>query len=244
MESAKVEIDGVRHYRNPLFGDKPTPSVTTILDDVITEDWSKWAAGRAVDYVFKNLNQRLSRTKLKERAIADPGVYYGRQGEIGTRLHDLAEDPEGDSSQLDPEEEMPEVLVAAESWDMFKNDFPHTLLSSQVEVFGKVPADPVLGILELGFGGTYDVELGFSDGRNILVDFKTSREVQYKHALQLAAYAIASGKAFSELWILHLGKQHPFYDPVPVDLDEAWVDFCLATRVYYRKRAAEHVWSR
>ena len=243
-ETARLDIDGRRHYRNPYLDGRPTPSVTTILDDVLVKDWSNWSANMAVDYVLKHINEKKSKAQLKREAVAAPGNYYSLQADIGTGLHDIAESGATEDVVLDPEETIPELAVANESWMSFKEDFPHTFIDSKVEVFGVIES-PRLP-MQMGFGGTYDYRCLLGD-KKVILDFKTSREIQLKHALQLAAYWVGAKNAGIEIdegWILHLGKNFVFYDPIEIDLEWAYLGFCLMVEAYYLKHSEELVWRR
>lgn len=68
------------------------------------------------------------------------------------------------------------------------------------------------------FGGTYDMLLCIN-GKNYMVDFKTSNHLSYKYCLQLAAYnyIIKHEISLSGIIILQLDKKYPTFNEFVLD---------------------------
>lgn len=185
-------------YRNPFLkstepGGK-IPGVTTVLGAVEKPALKQWVADQTAAYAVANVEALLTRTeeqgfnmlrwyagRAKESDFDDPmkdmreyhtGV-LNDAAELGTLTHEWVEAYLND--WFLPElvrDEQYEMVNAFVQW-VEENDI--YLMFSERTVFGD------------GYAGTLDLFLVFPDGRIILVDVKTSRNIWDEHYAQLAA---------------------------------------------------------
>lgn len=142
---------------------KEYPSVTTILKIIGNDSITKWA-----NYLgFKHIDY--------EKELE-------RTANYGTELHKRLQyhvDPENAFNIAEfknPVLERDYVIAVSKFKDMISNYNYSTIFTEKEFVSDK-----------LGYGGTLDWFCKMND-KNILVDFKTSKKVRFKHLLQLGGY--------------------------------------------------------
>lgn len=220
----REEVNGKRYYRNSLLDGRLSPSVTTVLWRTASESWQEWANKIVADFIVANIDKKWSKKKLLEEAMKEPARRRQYHADIGTRVHEMRWTGEFPDYDVDP----PEVGTAMESWYKFREEVNPTCIWTEKQVVGVCS-----GKDEVGFGGTPDDLVELPDGRIILWDVKTSREISPGNGLQVAAYAQALPDIkWDELWVLRLGKYVVGYQIERIDHHEAWLGFQYAHGLY------------
>ena len=226
VESGRVEINGRRHYINPLLGGRPSPSVSTIIWRTASENLQDWAVRQAVKFVQKNEGAKITKGVMLDLALKAPGAERNRAADIGTTVHNLLWE---DRERWYLEEEK-EIVTALSSWGYFLEQSGARRISDEVELVGLVDEDDTLG-----YGGTYDAIIEMPDGMRVLIDAKTSRQIHPPAALQLAAYWHLLEKQeeqIDEAWIVHLNKYYTDFSIKEVNRERAWRAFHAAHTLY------------
>ena len=220
-----VDTAAGRYYRNPLLGGALSPSVTTVLHSANLVDFSRWSVKQAVEWMITNQEEGFTKKYMRASAAEAPLKQRDLAGDIGTEVHDLIW--RTDRPQVD--EMLPEVANGVAGWDTFVEDFEVTLLSEEERVAGLChPGD------KLGYAGTYDSIVALPDGRQVILDLKTSNSVSISHALQVAAYwqALPGYMQIDEGWIVQVDKYTVGYEIYPVSLWRAWNAFQAVHEAY------------
>jgi hypothetical protein len=180
-------------YKHPLTGDI-VPGVTTVLKKLDKPGVLQWAVDNTAAFAVANVDALLSRTeeqgwgflrwywKRDPLAAGEPDIRNYSQGvltdaaELGTLMHDWVA-AEHDNLPY------PDVSLAPEyfwqmvaEWDKWKSE--HEVVP--------VITETTLWSHQYGYAGTAD-GLWMIDGKPLLLDVKTSRNVWDEHYMQLAA---------------------------------------------------------
>ena len=218
----RIEVNGKRYYRHPETG-RLAPSVSQIVWDVTADSLTKWGARMAANFVLDHINDRVSKTTLRDAAILQPEAAMKTAADIGTLTHELA------WSQNRPTDLPKEVESALISWDWFLQESGAILIAEEQEVLGFLDDNDTIG-----YGGTYDAIIQMPDSRRVLIDIKTSRQIHNAYALQLSAYHHLVKDQVDETWVVHINKFYPRYDIYEVDTKIGFELFAAAHRIYTR----------
>jgi hypothetical protein len=166
-----------RHYRNPVTGDL-VPSVTNVIGTLSKgEALTRWSAKMVAEtaYRMRNALPNMEETEAVDLLKSSPWNRSKRASERGTdihayleaRLNGLAPEPLSDDA-------MP-YKDAADDWFEYAGA---SLEEVQTEVTMFHP----------GYAGTTDL-IAKQDGKWVVADFKTSKQIWDEAALQLSALA-------------------------------------------------------
>lgn len=167
-----------RYYWN---GGPPMIGVTTGIDPADDKEgligWAKREVAACSLRNFDFLQDLVSRGGI-DNAIGwlsrIPDFQRDAAGDIGTRVHILAEQISRGAEVEVPEEQR----LFVEAYRRFLVDYEPVFESLEQKVCS----------LTHQYGGTYDA-IASINGRRTIIDYKTSKSLQPKIALQLAAYA-------------------------------------------------------
>jgi hypothetical protein len=174
------------------------PSVTTILQVIAKPALAHWAAQKVAEAA---VSQAASLARL---AKADPAAAIAKlksapwremssAADTGTALHKAAEALAlGGRFRISPA-----VAPAVEGLLAFIRERQPRFLFSEVTVYSKT----------YGYAGTLDAIIEL-DGKNYIVDFKTSKAIYPEYELQLAAYAHADFMVVDEKEQESVGAGH------------------------------------
>ena len=199
-----------------FYNGNQVPRVTEILSSMLHEDYlMTWANNIG-------LYQRQKYSEVIDKAA-----------NIGTLSHDLVEqyisfeENRIDTIKIDDYSVYKAVNNCVKSFEIWYNDVRQCCSSFNVIGMEETITCPY-------FGGTYDflVEI---NGRNWLIDFKTSNHIGYKYALQIAAYKymIENTKniTIDGGIILQLSKKRPEFHEYVFDFsnenEKKFIDDCL-----------------
>ena len=118
---------------------------------------------------------------------------------IGTEIHDYIEHAlsgKGEQVELTTDESK-NAIKAFEKW---REDYPVSVVANEQVVLGQNDNGDI-------FVGRYDT-LAENDGKNIMIDFKSSGDVYPSHLIQGSAYAHAAPEDVDEVWVVQLQKEN------------------------------------
>ena len=183
----------------------PFPSVSSILSIVDKSDFlSPWVAKQIVEFIRDNALPQ-GESHEKEWIVADSVLDHahesykatsGRAMSIGSRVHELAEN--FGSESINWEEEPVEVRNGYEAFVKFtRNENPIFLELERPVVhwnaLGYLLESPFSEnipknkLRPYAYSGTYDA-IAEINGRNYILDYKTSKDVYPTHWLQVSSY--------------------------------------------------------
>lgn len=231
-----VEKRGAHYYRvsgsTVGYSEELLPGVTTILGGTIPKPWLvPWAAKEAANRIKSHLLEHAVNRPLTPEEIGEL-VETGRKehekkrddaADVGTRAH-KAIDAYIAGEKIEITDDIRPAVDAFHKW---QDEHPFRL----------VMGDTKVASVAHGFGGSLDILGESKDGLGI-IDLKTSNQVSWDYALQVAAYAKAFEETFGEQirWamVLRVGKKAPpEFEARPIkDLQKAWEAFqvCLVMR--------------
>lgn len=170
-----------KYYKHPTSGAE-VPSVTTVLDikDKGLQHWAAWECGQ---YAAANL-ERLAQLDF-ETAAADikaaPWRKKTKAANLGSRVHTVLEEYAGRKDSVDPglfsQPQSDEEANAVRNLQVILDELKPQIIASEFSIWS----------YEHGYSGTADL-LCKVDGKLVLVDLKTSKDVYSEMVLQLAAY--------------------------------------------------------
>ena len=176
--------------------------------------------------MITNQDEGFTKKYMRAAAAEAPLKQRDLAGDIGTEVHDLI----WRTDRPPVDEMLPEVANGVAGWDTFVDDFGVTMVYEEQRVAGLChPGD------KLGYAGTYDSIVALPDGRQVILDLKTSNSVSLSHALQVAAYCQAlpvDMLAIDEGWIVQVNKYTVGYEIYPVALWGAWKAFRAVHEAY------------
>lgn len=228
---------GRGHYYQINGSGDLLPGVTTILGATIPKPYLvPWAAKEAANRIKVHLSEHAVNRPLTADEI-DRLVEEGRKehekkrddaADVGTRAHQAIDAYiNGDKVELTDD-----IRPAVEAFHQWQDNNPFRL----------VMGDTKVASVNYGFGGSLDILGESKDGLGI-IDLKTSNQVSWDYALQVAAYAKAFGETFGEpiMWamVLRVGKKSPSeFEARPIkNLGKAWDAFltCLEMRSHLKE---------
>lgn len=218
----REEVAGRRYYRNEKLGGRLSPSVSTIIWRTASEDMVPWAANQAARAAVKSYRIHPRVGTAVQAGKAAPDFARNEAAHVGTRVHELAWEPE-----LWADEDHKEIVTALNSWAFFLAESGAVRVSDEVEMAGVIDEHD-----RIGYGGTYDAVIQLPDDRRVLIDLKTSRLIHPPTALQLAAYEHLLEEPADEAWVVHLNKFYLDFGIQKVNLPRAWDAFKAAHRLY------------
>ena len=198
-------LENERFYYDAARPQYRGPSVTTILGIVDKGDFIDWAVKQAIANIWKSPPSSLKGAQeIGMEAWKGAANMHAR---VGTKVHDLLPLNVRDAalalggSFVEEEEKM--ILQAMTSWYTFKE---------QLGEFKWVAREqPILYQGPEGLhGGTYDGVWELDDGREVIVEFKTSRMLYPVYYYQVAAYRrgyeSAHNVELNDAWLIRLNK--------------------------------------
>lgn len=205
--------------------DELLPGVTGILGATIPKPWlAPWAAKEAANRIKSHLIEHAINRPLTKQEIIEL-VETGRKehekkrddaADVGTRAHQAI-----DAYIMGEKAEITEdIRPAVEAFHKWQDEHPFRL----------VMGDTKVASLEYKFGGSLDILGETKEGLGI-IDLKTSNQVSWDYALQVAAYAKAFEETFNHpiRWamVLRVGKNEPIeFEARPIkNLATAWDAF-------------------
>ncbi len=223
---------GRGHYYKVGGMDDLYPGVTTVLGSAVPKPWLvPWAAKEAANRIKSHLLEHaVNRPLTKEEIVAL--VETGRKehekkrddaADVGTRAHKAIDAYiAGDKVEITDD-----IRPAVDAFHQWQDKHPFRL----------VMGDTKVASIKHKFGGSLDILGESKDGIGI-IDLKTSNQVSWEYALQVAAYAKAFEETFGEpiRWamVLRVGKKDPpEFEARPIkNLEKAWESFlvCLEMR--------------
>jgi hypothetical protein len=156
------------------------PSVTTILSRVLAKPAiPRWAARSCGEYVRDNMRRLYSISRddpelVVELVKAAPWKIRDAAADRGTLVHALAEAIALDQTPTVP----PELEGYVRAYENWVADFQVEYVAAEASVYSR----------EIGYAGTLDAIVRVPSLGQILVDFKTGKDVYPEAALQLTAY--------------------------------------------------------
>lgn len=243
---ARTRRDSSRFYVDPVDPARELVSVTTVLSATSSKPFLvDWSAKLAAEYAVERLEVLRALVEDGDPAAAVDLVKRAaarRRDEAsgrGTRLHAVLEALVLDAP-LPAFDDDPELAAMADQLVAFVVDYGARFLAAEATVASS----------RYGYAGTLDAvaELEALDGRVLMLDLKTGKQLDEAVPEQLAAYRYAD-----ELWLKPpaVGKVTPpavdgcavlhvrpdGYQLVHVDAgDEAFVDFLCALDVWRRQQ--------
>lgn len=164
-------------YQHPHTGEQ-VPSVTTISGLIDKPHLVPWSAKLAAEFAADNAEEVLG---LKDRDLRVACIKTGAEKaravgrDLGSTAHNAIEALSlGRMTMADVPEE---VQHHANGWLAWVQGFVAQILLVEATVWSH----------RYGYAGTLDTVVTLKDGRNCLVDYKTSKDVYTEAALQLAA---------------------------------------------------------
>lgn len=228
---------GRGHYYKVAGQDELYPGVTTVLGSAVPKPWLvPWAAKEAANRIKEHLLEHAVNRPLTQEEIVEL-VETGRKehekkrddaADVGTRAHKAIDAYiAGDKVELTDD-----IRPAVDAFHQWQDKHPFRL----------VMGDTKVASVKHKFGGSLDILGESKDGLGI-IDLKTSNQVGWEYALQVAAYAKAFEETFGEpiRWamVLRVGKKAPpEFEARPIlDLGKAWEAFllCLTMRSYLKE---------
>lgn len=230
FEVELIEKRGAHYYR--IAGSEELlPGVTTILSSTVPKPYLvPWAAKEAANRIKQHLlDHAVNRTLSAEEIIEL--VEVGRKehekkrddaADVGTRAHKAIDAYiAGDKANITDD-----IRPAVEAFHKWQDEHPFRLVMGDTKVASRIHR----------FGGSLDILGESKDGLGI-IDLKTSNQVSWDYALQVAAY----GKAFEETFgkpirwamVLRVGKKEPpEFEARPIkDLAKSWEAFSLCLKM-------------
>lgn len=219
------------HYYRIYGSEELLPGVTTILNSTVPKPYLvPWAAKEASDRIKQHLLEHAINRKLSAEEIVEL-VEVGRKehekkrddaADVGTRAHKAIDAYiAGDKANITDD-----IRPAVDAFHKWQDEHPFRLVMGDTKV-----ASP-----EHRFGGSLDMLGESKDGIGI-IDLKTSNQVSWDYALQVAAYGKAFEETFNETirWamVLRVGKKYPveFEARMVKDLTNSWEAFRLCLRM-------------
>lgn len=200
--------------------------VTTILSTLNKEALIPWAVGQTLDACReKILAERAYTTDQLEQVWEwAKGAQYRTKTEAaayGTRAHEIIEAALHAAGEWPSEREMArEPLPVQNSVALFQEWWGAQNLTV-------IDLEAYVADVQMGYGGTIDCLARDSEGRLVLLDWKTSKAVYPEYHLQVVAYGGAMARMGlgmpEQASILRIGKEDAEFESVPVwqSLDEA-----------------------
>ena len=176
----------------------------------------------AVDYYAKHIAPR-RKTVTKQEAIKAHKVESEYHADVGKQVHELLWTGTF-------EHDHPLIDQCLKSWQEFLDIMPEYILThDEVAVMGSTKYG--------GYGGTIDAVIEFPDDlvgcshcrtqrpRRVLMDVKTSRQLDDVYGMQVAAYTKAWPEPIDEVWVVRIGKLFTSYELRIVDVEQGFIAF-------------------
>lgn len=225
---------GGRWYEVPdpiIPGGFRGPSVTTILSNGIPAPALKaWGEKLVATYAVDNIDawRKLGRDEAIDHIKRTPYRQLNQAGNRGTDIHTIAERI---LAGIDPDS------WEGQTYGKFAHYISDFIADYDITVLGY---ERTVVNTEHGYAGSYDLMCRIGD-ETWLLDWKTSKGVHGKFALQLAAYANATHQIVANtaepmphidrLGVVHLTDHGYQLYPVQADIDELYAVFLSAANV-------------
>lgn len=163
----------------------------TIMEKMELNDMTPKTDTTTVPYpVMKGEIENAKKEYIKKRDEA---------AKSGTEVHEYIQQAlsgKGDPVELTTDESK-NAIKAFEKW---RKDYPINIVGTEVTVLGQSDTGEL-------FVGRYDT-LGEDEGKNIMIDFKTSGDIYPSHLVQNTGYCHATPEDIDEAWIVQLQKEN------------------------------------
>lgn len=229
------------------------PSVTTTLDSVGSKDkvnrlmgWAKkQALLKAAEHIRAFIGKPLNVDEawiesVRKSAWKRDKEVLKEAGDLGTMVHAAIDAHiEGKDPVLDDKSR-----PGYENFCKWLKDSDITLIKGDTYV-AKIGPEANPGNYPYGFGGALDA-VGMRGDQLIILDWKTSNQLQDTYAMQVAAYSMAFqetyGQGADEAYVVRFGKEVPGDIEVKkVNISQAWASFNAALELKYAMSMG--VWS-
>ncbi len=186
-QNAKTDSDGLRYYE---WDGEKYPSVTTLRRIVgVPFSLVNWMQANVMNAVIedptlaevrqvptrgkgKTRDEKPAEVRKRIRAAAD--AERDQSADRGSRVHEAAE------KRVPVSRAEPDVAPFLAQFYDFLEVSNAKVLSQEGQVFN----------LRLGYAGSYDLIVQLPDGRIVVVDIKTGKNIYADHALQLMGYGL------------------------------------------------------
>lgn len=219
----KYPVEPFRQGYKIVDVDKYVPRVTTVLGVLDKPGLKHWFKREALGVVREELQKCVGGPPVKisdswiedflERANREPERQKDEAADIGKRAHAAI------FAKIKKE-----PVVITEDISQCVSGYEEWLSKCGIDV---EDGEIVVGSKQYGYAGTLDAIGRRKDGKRVLLDWKSSREIRTEYAYQVSAYVFAYEEMFGELineaWVIRFPK-HPrsVVDGIP---DPAWVPF-------------------
>lgn len=190
-----------RHYKHPVTGEL-LPSITNVLGAAVNKPaLPRWAAKVVAEQAvamrdsLPNLDEEEAITILKQ----SPWRSSTRAADRGTTIHAYLE---ARMQGLEPQEISGDAARYRKAADAWLADWQPEPVAVELTVFGD------------GYAGTGDLWCKTSDGKLVVLDYKTSKAIYPEAALQLAALARGTldpdgnePPLAEEAWVIRIGER-------------------------------------
>lgn len=191
----------IKHAYYWLEKDYFVPGVTSILRILDKPALLPWAAGKASEYVRKNMPENPTKAQIKEvceKAKTEWQRLRDEAGDIGTEVHAVAEALfQGRPIKLPENEQAQNGVKALQAWIKANDIRP---IDTELIVFSR----------ECFVAGTMDM-LASVNGKLSQVDFKTGSGIYKEHLFQTGIYRRAwqeeAGETIEQNIIVNLNKK-------------------------------------
>lgn len=201
-----------RTYKDPFEESIKYTSVTTILNVLNKSALMYWSVNCACDYILENMSIQHSIAGIVETARKEWRNVQKKALDIGTEVHEAIH--KYLTINKEPEITNPKVLAAFVAFLEWKDANKLVPIECEKVVYGK------------GYAGTADL-ICMLNGKSMLIDFKSSKDIYNEYIYQVAAYAQAynsnktNGKIYVEgIGILRLDKETG--QPEYKDVTDKW----------------------
>ena len=241
---------GMRAYQKP-GSDMPLWSVTSVLSNTVAKPnlygWHNRMGREAIaEFLEPVIGQTLTKQHLGtaiEEAKMRPSRTSGQAADLGNRAHDLlSEYITSRIEKTDIAVEVPEDLQTV--WDSFQQWEEDAGIDQYYKTEFAVYSE------SFKYAGSVDALARNREGRWMVIDWKTSKDLYPEHAMQVAAYANAlsfpimvrseadpttwSTWDMIEPWVIRLGKTNAECDPRRVTNPQHALDGVLnAMQMWY-----------
>ena len=241
---------GMRAYQKP-GSDDPLWSVTTVLGMTVAKPalyrWYNTQGREAVaEHLSPVVGKKLTRKHLNtaiEEARMRPSKTSGQAADLGTRAHDLlSEYISSRIEETDVAVTVPEDLQIV--WDSFHKWEEETNIARYLKTEFAVYSE------SFKYAGSVDALALTKDGRWMVLDWKTSKDLYPENAMQVAAYANALSFPLLvrsegdpdqwdtwemiEPWVIRLGKEEAGFEAKQVTNPQLALDgFLNAMTMWY-----------
>lgn len=186
-----------------MLEEKLLTGVTTALNAVSKPFLMTWTVKEMARYIKDNCEVEDGRYELDKRDVENAMKAYitkrDHSTDVGTKAHDFMEDYVRVS--IEENNKKPINLIDFNKFNLKVDDdiihiverFVTTLTENFIELLAS--EQPVCSV-KYGFAGTFDLLAKDKDGKVVLVDFKTSNQVDSLYASQIEAYK----RGMKEMW--------------------------------------------